>query len=160
VKTIILYATKYGATKEIAERVAKLISGAVVHDVLDRDTVPSLNDFDCVILGSSLCAGSIRKEMKAYLKASADELQGKRIGLFLSGFAEKEADKAFEKNFLKVIKAEVVSKGFLGGIFDPEKVGKTGRFLMRIVAKIGYYTNTISDEAIKKFVKDLQGEEK
>ena len=36
-KTIILYATKYGTTAEIAKRIANRIDGATVHDLKNNN---------------------------------------------------------------------------------------------------------------------------
>ena len=64
-KTLILYATKYGAAYEIARRIAERIDGAVIHN-LKQDGMPPLEEFDCVIAGSSVYVGMIRKEAKAF----------------------------------------------------------------------------------------------
>jgi len=65
-KTLILYATKHGASREIAERVSKLMSSAVTHDLKQKD-IPELSEYDYVIVGSSIYAGTIKKEAKAYV---------------------------------------------------------------------------------------------
>ena len=54
-KTLILYATKHGATRKIAKLIAQEIPDSVVKDVEESD--PHLPSYDCVILGSSLMAG-------------------------------------------------------------------------------------------------------
>ena len=152
-KTLILYASKYGAAREIAERIAKKIDNAVVCD-LKQDT-PPLSQFDCVICGSSLYAGSIRKEARAFLADNADELSKKKLGLFLSGFAPDSADNDFAKNFpAKVIQA-ARAKAHLGGIFDPKKAGAPERFIIKIVMKQTGYIDSINDEKIAGFVADL-----
>jgi menaquinone-dependent protoporphyrinogen oxidase len=51
-KTLIIYATKYGATKEIAGRIAARIPGSTVAD-LKSSNIPPVSQFDCIILGSS-----------------------------------------------------------------------------------------------------------
>ena len=56
-KTLILYATKHGATRKIAKLIAQEIPDSVVKDVEESD--PHLPSYDCVILGSSLMAGQI-----------------------------------------------------------------------------------------------------
>jgi len=83
-KTLIVYATKYGATKQIAEQLAEYLGGADLVDVGKGETA-SLTEYDCVVLGSPLTAGSIRKEVKAFAQQHAGELGGKRLGLFVSG---------------------------------------------------------------------------
>ena len=80
-KTLILYATKYGAAREAAQRIAKHMNGAVLHD-LKQKNVPALADFDCVIIGSSIYVGAIRKEAKTFLTQNADDLQKKNWVFF------------------------------------------------------------------------------
>ena len=152
-KTLILYATKYGATREIAERISSNLGGATILD-LKQENIPDLAEFDCVIIGSSLYAGSIRKEAKAFLAKNADALNGKQIGLFISGMSkdESENEKMFTSNFPEAILKAAKVKSLLGGIFNPQKAGGVERFVMKIVTKQKGHVDTIDDEKIKRFV--------
>ena len=152
--TLILYATKHGATREIAERIADNMSSAVLHD-LKQSNIPKLEGFDCVIIGSSLYAGFIRKEAKVFLAQNADKLLNKKIGLFLSGMAKSDEKKYFDDNFPKSILQAAKAASFLGGTFDPSKAGKMERLIMKVVTKQSEYTNTIDDEKIKQFAKSM-----
>ena len=152
--TLILYATKYGAAREIAERIADNMGGAVLHD-LKQSHIPNLEEFDCVIIGSSLYAGFIRKEAKAFLAQNTDKLLNKKIGLFLSGMAKSDEKKYFDDNFPKSILQGAKAAVFLGGIFDPQKAGKMERFIMKVVTKQSEYVNTIDDEKIKQFAESM-----
>jgi len=156
-KTLILYATKHGAAREIAARIAKNMDGAVLHD-LNESGIPPLAEFDCVIIGSSLYAGSIRKEAKAFLAQNADQLRGKRIGLFLSGIGGVEGGEkeAFHKNFPPDLLQEAKAACFMGGIFDPKKAGVIERFIMKIVTKGSGYIDIIRDEKIRAFATLMQ----
>lgn len=60
-RTLILYATKHGAARDIAQRLAKRMNGATVID-LGTGSAPSPNGYDCVIIGSSVYVGQLRKE--------------------------------------------------------------------------------------------------
>jgi menaquinone-dependent protoporphyrinogen oxidase len=91
VNTLILFATKYGVGREIAQRSANKIDGAIIHDLKD-DKMPAFDSFDCIIIGSSLYAGSIRKEAKIFLNEYTERLHGKTIGLFLSGLSGGDAN--------------------------------------------------------------------
>ena len=153
--TLILFATKYGATREIAERVAENIGGAVIHD-LKQNELPDLAQFDCVIIGSSLYAGSVRKELKVFLTRNGDELLNKKLGLFLSGMAQSDEKKYFDDNFPSNVLQAAKATSFLGGIFDPQKAGKMERFIMKIVTKQSGYANTINDEKIKQFARYMK----
>ena len=149
-RTLILYATKYGATREIAARIAEQVSGAVLHD-LKQGNMPALEDFGCVVIGSSLYAGSIRKEAKVFLAQHADQLRGKKIGLFLSGMAQSDEKKYFADNFPADMLQRATGASFLGGIFDPQKAGAVARLIMKAVTKQSGYVSTIDDEKIKQF---------
>ena len=153
-KTLILYATKYGATREIAERISDNLEDAVSYDLKQGD-LPDLAEFDCVIIGSSLYAGSIRKEAKAFLAKNVDTLRQKKIGLFLSGMASEDGQKNFADNFPGEIVQAAKASSVLGGIFDPSRVGRLERMVMKAVTKKSEYVSTIDDEKIKTFVKNM-----
>jgi len=153
--TLILYATKYGATRKIAEDIADGMGGAVLHD-LKQGSIPALAGFDCVIIGSSLYAGSIRKEAKTFLAQNAEQLSGKKLGLFLSGMAKGEVEKAFTDNFPADLLQKAKETSFLGGIFDPQKAGGLERLIMKAVTKQSGYVSTIDEEKIKQFAARMQ----
>ncbi|MCL2368697.1 MAG: flavodoxin domain-containing protein [Oscillospiraceae bacterium] len=155
-KTLILYATKYGATQEIAARLAQRIDGAVLHN-LKEGGLPALADFDRVIIGSSLYAGSIRKEAKAFLTQNANAFQGRQIGLFLSGMSKGEAKKAFTDNFPPALLQAAKATDLLGGRFDPQKAKAPERLIMKLVTKTSGYVDTLDDEKIKQFADVMQG---
>jgi len=153
-KTVILYATKHGAAQTVAERIANKLDSAALHN-LAKPNIPNLAEYDCVIIGSSIYAGSIRKEAKAYIKQNAAVLQDKSVGLFLSGLRPAEADKVFAENFPPQLVQSAITNALLGGIFDPEKCNKFERFLMKTVAKHKSYISTINDDDIAIFTRNL-----
>jgi menaquinone-dependent protoporphyrinogen oxidase len=154
-KTLILYATKNGASAEIARRIASRIDGAVVHD-LKQDGLPALDGFGCVIVGGSLYAGMVRKEAKAFVTQNAAALLEKKLGLFLSGLDGSKEKEYFAANFPAEILQAAKAASFLGGIFDPKKAGFFGRLVMRIVAKRAAYTDTIDDGKIAEFAEAMR----
>jgi len=154
-KTLILYATKYGTTAEIARRIADRIDGAVLHD-LKQNNMPKVIGFDCVIIGSSLYVGSIRKEAKAFLSKYEQDLRDKSIGLFLSGLdTEYAPQEYFEKNFSQELLTAAKATCFPGGIYDPEKAGWFDRFLMKAVKKSTVYSDTTDDSKIEQFAEAM-----
>ena len=153
--TLILYATKHGAAREIAERIAAHMDTATLHD-LKQANIPSPADFDCVIIGSALYAGTIRKEVKHFLSQNETQLRGKKIGLFLSGMGTDNEQTHFSNNFPPDLLQTASATGLLGGIFDPRKAGALERLIMKVVTKQSGYTNTISDEKIARFAETMR----
>jgi len=153
-KTIILYATKYGAAADIAKRIADKIEGAVIHNL--KLNAPSIADFDCVILGSSVYAGNIRKEAKAFLAQNAAALQETKFGLFLCGIGEENAKSYFNANFSKEILQKAKATCFPGGTFDPKKANGFERFIIKLITKKSSYIDLIDDKKIEQFAQEMK----
>jgi len=68
---LITYATKYGATAGIAEKIAEIVRGAGLEaDVLPVEKVADLTLYDAVVLGSAVYMGQWRKEAADFLQAN------------------------------------------------------------------------------------------
>lgn len=154
-KALILYATKSGATREIARRIAAKLDGAQAFDLKERE-LPGLEQFDCVIIGSAVYAGMIRKEAKEFIRLNAELLCKKRLGLFLSGMNEKSEAQTFEANFPGDVLQASAARAFLGGIFDPKKAGALGRMIMKAVSKQSEYTDNILAGRLDRFVEEMK----
>jgi menaquinone-dependent protoporphyrinogen oxidase len=85
-KVLVAYATKYGATAEIAEKVGQVLSQAGLRtDVLPADRVSDLSPYKAVVLGSAVYVGRWRKEAATFLKANEKVLAERPVWLFSSG---------------------------------------------------------------------------
>lgn len=139
----------------IAERIAQQMDGVAVIDLKSNSGI-DLRGYDCLIVGSALYAGMARKEAKAFIEQHADELKAKPLGLFLSGISDNDPIGYLDSNFPKDVVAHAQAKGLLGGVFDPAKASVFEKLIMRMVAKKSTYTDTISDEKIKRFVEAMK----
>ncbi|MCL2249149.1 MAG: flavodoxin domain-containing protein [Oscillospiraceae bacterium] len=154
-KKLILYATKYGATAEIARRIAEKLGDANTHDL--KNPIPDLAEYDCIIIGSSIYAGAFRKEVKSFFAQNEGELLQKKLGLFASGMSRGDGDKVFAENVPDKIKQTIKATALLGGIFDPTKANFMERFIMKIVTKQSGHVERIDDSKIENFVREMQG---
>lgn len=85
-KVLVVYATKYGATAEIAERIAQeLRTIGIEVDFASADKAGDPAGYAAVVLGSAVYAGSWRKEAASYLEANEAALAGRPTWLFSSG---------------------------------------------------------------------------
>jgi menaquinone-dependent protoporphyrinogen oxidase len=85
-QVLVVYATKYGATAEIAEKIGQVLRQAGLRtDVLAADNVSDVSPYKAVILGSAVYIGRWRKEAAKFLKANEKALAGKLVWLFSSG---------------------------------------------------------------------------
>jgi len=85
-KTLVTYASKYGATAEIAEKIGAVLRDAgLLVDVLPVKQARDLTPYDVVILGSAVYIGQWRRAAVKFLKANENALSKKQVWLFSSG---------------------------------------------------------------------------
>jgi len=70
-KVLVTYASKYGATAEIAEKIGEVLRQAGLQtDILPVKSIRDLTQYNAVILGSAVYIGQWRKDAVKFLKAS------------------------------------------------------------------------------------------
>jgi menaquinone-dependent protoporphyrinogen oxidase len=83
---LVAYASKYGATKEIAEKIGEVLhQEGLQADVSPVDGVRDLTPYRAVILGSALYIGKWQKEAVQFMQANEKVLAGRPVWLFSSG---------------------------------------------------------------------------
>lgn len=85
-KVLVTYASQYGATQEIAEKIGAVLRQAGLQaDVISVDRVRDLTPYLAVILGSSVYIGQWNKKAAEFLKANEKSLSDRRVWLFPAG---------------------------------------------------------------------------
>jgi menaquinone-dependent protoporphyrinogen oxidase len=85
-RVLVAFATKYGATAEIAEKIGEVLQQAGLEaDVLPAERATDLSAYQAVILGSAVYIGRWRKEAVKFLQANEQTLAEKPVWLFSSG---------------------------------------------------------------------------
>jgi menaquinone-dependent protoporphyrinogen oxidase len=126
-RALVVYASSYGATKGIAERIADTIRS----DGLDVDLVPAdesilieAGSYDAFVIGSAIHAGHWLKPAIEFVRANEPLLKGTPVWLFSSGPIgdkavgqpqpdPKEIDEVRER-------VQVREHVVFGGAFDPK----------------------------------------
>ncbi len=84
--TLVTYASKYGATQEIAEKIGEVLRQAGLQaDILPVDNIRDLSAYEAVILGSAVYIGKWTKKAEAFLRTNEKILAGRPVWLFSSG---------------------------------------------------------------------------
>lgn len=85
-KTLVAYASKYGATAEIAKKIGDVLQQAGVQaDVLPVDGLRDLTPYKAVILGSAIYIGKWNKEAVDFMQTHEQVLAHRPVWLFSSG---------------------------------------------------------------------------
>ncbi|MDN4482001.1 flavodoxin domain-containing protein [Demequina lignilytica] len=85
-KVLVAVGSKYGATREVATRIAEDIrSHGFEVDLLDACDVQGIQYYEAVIIGSAVYGGLWRRDASALIKQHRDELIAKDVWLFSVG---------------------------------------------------------------------------
>ena len=83
---LVTYASKYGATKEIAQKIAEVLCQAGLQvDVFPIDSTLDLTPYKAIVLGSAVYVGKWQKEAVSFLQTHEKALAGRPVWLFSSG---------------------------------------------------------------------------
>ena len=85
-RALVCAASKYGATREIAEAIGRALSqaGADVK-VLDAADVTGIDEYDTLVIGSAVYAGHWLAPARELIERHRAAFAGKRVWLFSSG---------------------------------------------------------------------------
>jgi menaquinone-dependent protoporphyrinogen oxidase len=85
-KILVAFASKYGATAEIAEMICQTLrESGFDTDMLPADQVYDLENYQAVVLGSAVYAGQWRKDAVAFLEDNEGLLTHMPVWFFSSG---------------------------------------------------------------------------
>lgn len=83
---LVAYATKYGGTAEIAEKIGQVLREVGLHtDVLPVAGIRDLTPYEAVVLGSAVYIGKWHKDAVKFLQANEKILTERQVWLFSSG---------------------------------------------------------------------------
>lgn len=152
-KTAIVYGTKHGGTVECVKKMqAQLPKEVVVYAIKDNPKI-NLDEFDTVIIGGSIHAGGIQKEIKSFCKENEDKLLTKKVGLFICSGMQVATE--FEHNFSpELLKASKVHYN-LGYQNNTQNFNFLERTMMKLVPKDSIKAEGIYEDKLKDFVVQL-----
>ncbi|OPY26926.1 MAG: protoporphyrinogen oxidase [Methanocella sp. PtaU1.Bin125] len=176
-KALVVYGTKGGATKEIADEIGKVLGdhgfAATVVNAGESHGV-DIGPYDLVVVGSSVYMGSWNGKAMGFLKKNQKTLAGKKVAIFSSGLAGSDpaqkgaCSESLAKVAAKVPAIKPVELAYFGGLirFDgPGLMGKIfGGAMKKDYEKKGVDTSKPVDlrdwDAIRKWAADVAAKAK
>ena len=85
-KVLVAYASKYGSTKGIAERVGEGLRGRGLDvDLSECKDLGEASGYDAYVVGSAVYIGKWRKDARRFVQRNIEELDAHPVWLFSSG---------------------------------------------------------------------------
>lgn len=134
-KAVIIYHSNTGFTRRYAQWLAEALGCDCVP--FEKRMKVRLDDYDAVIFGSWLRAGSIQKI--GWFKEQMSNMTGRTRIVFVVGAmpaeAKTEVQLMFEKNFTEAQRRKITTFYLQGGI-DYDKMDAVSRIAMRMLCRI------------------------
>jgi len=155
-KTLIIYASKYGCTADCASNLKNILPGDVsLFDINDTTAPPALDGFDTIAIGGSVYIGKIAKKLRAFCDRNLTALLEKRLGIFLCCALEEDADKFFAANFASELLKHSKTTEVFGSDARLEKMSFFDKSVIKAVTKGDFSNFKISHERIETFAQEL-----
>ena len=78
-KTLIIYMSTHGCTKQVVTELAEQLNGEVTIKNLKEDKNPDFQNYDRVIIGGSIHAGQIQRKIREYCEAHLENFEKMRF---------------------------------------------------------------------------------
>jgi menaquinone-dependent protoporphyrinogen oxidase len=156
-KTAIIFRSKHGTTETVSHTIAsKLGTDEVTLIDLKKYPEPTIQDFDRIIIGGSIHAGTVQKRVKNFCEKHLDALRQKELGLFICCMDREKQQEEFENAFPQTLQSHAKVMGIMGGEFIFERMNFMERFIVKKISKKDRSVSEIDHEAIDSFVSRLQ----
>lgn len=134
-KTLLVYASKYGCTEKCARMLAEKLPGEVVLCNLEKDKVAELESFDNVIIGGSIYVGKVQESVTKFCAENMDLLLSRKIGLFLCCANHEQVNTQMRGAYPEPLYSHATAIEHFGHIFNFRKMNFIERSIIKVIAK-------------------------
>ena len=134
-KTLVAYASKHGCAEDCAKELAGKLDHSYGMLNLKTGEARDLSQYDCVVIGGSICVGRIQKEVRRFCEQNLQALLGKKVMLFMCCMSPKDAEGFFKSNFPAALLAHAMQQVNLGGELRQERMGFFSKKITAMAAK-------------------------
>jgi menaquinone-dependent protoporphyrinogen oxidase len=140
-KVLVAYSSKYGATKEIAEKIGEVLEKESVSvEVLPLKKVKKLDDYQAAVIGSAVYIGQWYKPTTKFLQKNQNTLAAMPVWLFSTGpSGEGDPVELLQGWKYPVILQSVIDNikprdvAVFGGYLNEEKIGRMEKWVVKRV---------------------------
>jgi menaquinone-dependent protoporphyrinogen oxidase len=162
--TLIIYATKHGCVKSCAEKLSQGLTGKVDIINIKERGISNLDVYDKVVIGGSIYAGRIQKEISDFCSTNLSVLKEKKTGLFICCMVKNNEEAQINGSFPEELLTSAVVKESFGGEFKFKDMNFAEKVITKMVSKalskkdgsmaisdMKQDMSTISEDKINKF---------
>ncbi|MGB9893728.1 MAG: flavodoxin domain-containing protein, partial [Candidatus Saccharicenans sp.] len=117
-----------------------------------KESCPPLENFDLIIIGGSIHAGKIQKEIKRFCRKNMSLLLKKEIALFICCMYDgQKAEQQFNQAFPEKLRQTARAKGIFGGELLFEKMNFLEKTVIKKFIGVKESVSRFNPEEIRNF---------
>ena len=155
-KTLIVYASKYGCTADCASLLKQKLTGDIT--LIDINNAPKKIDviaYDTIIIGGSVYVGRVSKNLRAFCESNLDALLKKNIGVFLCSALADQFNDTLKNNFPILLLDNANAIRLFGCEARLKKMNFMDKMMIKAVTKGDFSGFRISNESINEFAGEI-----
>lgn len=155
-KNLIIYSSKHGGTEKIAEKISSLLEGeSNLYNLKEKRKI-DLDDYQNIILGGSIYAGQLRKDLINFSENNLQKLLQKNTALFICCMRTGEiAQEQIKNNFPEKLYNHSEIKAALGGEYNFNKLNFLEKMVVKKVAGVKESKTMYLNDKISKFAAEV-----
>lgn len=134
--TLVVYASKHGAAEKCAAMLSEKLTGRVDLHNLKAGSVPELTQYERVIIGGSIYAGRIQKEVSEFCSQNLNALKNKKLGFFISCLFKNSAEVQLNSAFPQELLSRAAARESFGGEMRFSDMSFAEKTITKMVSKM------------------------
>ncbi len=157
-KALIVYSSKYGYVKECVDKIESGIEmETVIIEAKKGLRGITLSEFDLIIIGSAIYAGSTTRAIRSFCTKHEKELLAvAHLGLFLCGTDPDNVEQNFQKGFPSTLLEKAELKEWFGGRLVLSQVKGIMHAILKKMLKGEQEVHVEQPEAVDRFIAQSQ----
>ncbi|MDR2009682.1 MAG: flavodoxin domain-containing protein [Bacteroidales bacterium] len=156
--TAIIYISRYGTTKKVAEKISEYLKNDKIKLIdIDLERSPDISQYDKIILGAGVYAGKISRKIYNFAEKNIEKIILKPLGLYICGMEtdEQKLNDELEKAYPPELSKHAKTISCLGGEFRFDKMNFFEKAIIKKIAKTDKNISRIDENAISKFAEKM-----
>lgn len=162
--SLIIYATKHGCTKKCAAILSEKLDGKADLLNLKETKEANLDQYEKIIIGGSIYAGRIQKEVSKFCIENLNKLKDKKLGFFICCMNENSKEAQINASFPEELLNIAAAKESFGGEFNFDHMNFMEKTIIKMISKgdenlpkidVKENISKLSGESINKFAEKM-----
>jgi menaquinone-dependent protoporphyrinogen oxidase len=147
-KALVVFDTKHGTTRGIAQKLAKALGEGSGIFELGTQGRAAIEKYDAVVLGGPVYKRSWSRRAAAFARDNLHALKEKRFAAFSSGYDAGPGPGILKAALPRELSNAAVALSGLGGAFVMSRMNAIERFILKIAAKVASNSSSVDEKAI------------